>query len=128
MTGGDSLLQRCRDCWSVLYPRREVCCQCLSGELADLDAEGARATLITLTTLHGTHESALRPFLPLRIGTVALENGPKLIVYVAPRIRVGDPVILSVVDDPDGIPVMIAAAEALAAKRLAEALDQGADG
>ncbi|QTH23991.1 short-chain dehydrogenase [Rhizorhabdus wittichii] len=128
MSGGDALLQHCRVCGTALYPRREICSHCLSGDLADVDVAGAPATMIALTTLHITHEPPLRPLLPLRIGTVVLEEGPKLIVYAAPAVATGDAVVLSVVADPDGVPVMVAAGKAIAASKLADALNEGEEG
>ncbi|KQX18555.1 MULTISPECIES: Zn-ribbon domain-containing OB-fold protein [unclassified Sphingomonas] len=128
MTGGDALLQRCRTCGTALYPRREICSRCLSGDLADLDVAGIPATMIALTTLHITHEPSLRPLLPLRIGTAVLADGLKLIAYAAPAVATGDAVLLSVVADPDGMPVMIAAGRPIAATGLADALNEGEEG
>lgn len=128
MTGGDALMQQCRACGTALYPRREICSRCLNGDLADLDVAGAPATMIALTTLHITHEPSLRPLLPLRIGTAVLTDGVKLITYAARAVERGDAVLLSVVADPDGMPVMVAAGKAIATGRLADALNEGEEG
>lgn len=75
-------LQRCADCGTWQYPRRDVCRSCLSDALAMADDPGLGRLLAT-SDLHRSLEPDLAARLPLRIGTVLLDAGPHLICFVA---------------------------------------------
>jgi uncharacterized OB-fold protein len=76
-------LQRCTACGTALYPPREICAVCLSDQFA-WDAEGdAEGEVLAETVLHHSHEPAMRPKLPLRIGLVRLAAGPTVLCFLA---------------------------------------------
>jgi len=79
-------LQICNSCYTVQYPPREVCMQCLGGglEWQRVDAGG---TLIAATTLQASVEPYFQARLPLQIGSVKLDCGPVVIAFIDERCR-----------------------------------------
>src|SRR5215469_16089844 len=92
---GRFALQVCADCQAVQYPPREACHRCLSTSLPWRDQSG-EGELISQTMLQHSHDLFFRERLPWRLGMVALDNGPTVVVHlhgdVPPppsRVRVG---------------------------------------
>lgn len=86
-------LQTCAGCGARQYPERDLCRVCLADELRLVDDHG-RGRLVAETTLHRSLDPAFASELPLRIGTVALEAGVRLIAFLAPGAAPGDTVVL----------------------------------
>ena len=72
-------LQICAACGSCQYPPRDVCRTCLRDELVWTEDSG-RGQLVAATTLHRSLDPATA--LPLRIGTVALDAGVRVIAFL----------------------------------------------
>lgn len=87
-------LQRCSDCGTWQYPRRDVCRSCLSDALAMADDPGSGRLLAT-SDLHRSLEPDVAARLPLRIGTVLLDAGPHLICFVEDGLVPGRRVVLA---------------------------------
>jgi len=88
-------LQVCQDCDSVQYPPREACVHCVSPRLK-WRAQSGWGQLLASTTLHHSNDLFFRERLPWRLGMVALDAGPSVMVHLhsevteAPcRVRVG---------------------------------------
>ncbi len=88
-------LQVCEDCAAVQYPPREACVHCVSPRLKWRGQIGLGQLLAT-TTLHHSNDLFFRERLPWRLGMVALDAGPSVMVHLhsdvgpAPcRLRVG---------------------------------------
>ena len=88
-------LQVCQDCLSVQYPPREACVHCVSPRLK-WRAQSGLGQLLASTTLHHSNDLFFRERLPWRLGMVALDAGPSVMVHLhsevgeAPsRLRVG---------------------------------------
>lgn len=90
-------LQRCADCGTWQYPRRDVCRSCLSDALAITDHPGTGRLLAT-SALHRSLDPDLAARLPLRIGTVQLDAGPHLICFVAHGLAPGERVAVETND------------------------------
>jgi uncharacterized OB-fold protein len=90
------MLQRCQGCgrWQH-YPRRR-CRRCAGAELAFARASG-RGTLVATVLSHRTPKEGLRERLPMRVGLVALTEGPVLMACVDAEARAGE----AVVHDPE---------------------------
>jgi len=88
-------LQVCQDCATVQYPPREACVHCVSPRL-QWRAQTGWGQLLASTTLHHSNDLFFRERLPWRLGMVALDAGPSVMVHLhndvgdAPcRLRVG---------------------------------------
>jgi NAD(P)-dependent dehydrogenase (short-subunit alcohol dehydrogenase family)/uncharacterized OB-fold protein len=88
-------LQVCQDCATVQYPPREACVHCVSPRLKWRNQSG-EGQLLASTTLHHSNDLFFRERLPWRLGMVALDAGPSVMVHLhsevgeAPcRLRVG---------------------------------------
>jgi uncharacterized protein len=89
---GRLVLQRCAACgrWQH-YPRRR-CRRCGGAELAFARA-GGQGTMIAVALSHRTPKAALRDRLPMRVGLVALAEGPVLMACVDAEARAGEAVV-----------------------------------
>src|ERR1043165_3072244 len=74
-------LQACSDCGAVQYPPRAACVKCLSHRLEWREIDG-RGELVADTMLHHSNELYYRERVPLRLGTVRLAAGAKLLGHV----------------------------------------------
>jgi NAD(P)-dependent dehydrogenase (short-subunit alcohol dehydrogenase family)/uncharacterized OB-fold protein len=104
---GEFRLQVCQACAAVQYPPREVCRNCLSGQLA-WQAVNPHGKLIALTTLHHSNDLYFRERLPWRVGTVQLEAGPSAVTHVHGDCKEGERVRLVLKLDRSGQAVLIA--------------------
>lgn len=73
--------QVCAACGAVQYPPREACCRCLSDALAWRPVANG-GTLLATTTLRHSNDLYFRERLPWRVGTVAMDAGPAVVVHV----------------------------------------------
>ena len=85
------LLQTCGACGAHQYPARDLCRACLRDKLAWREDSG-RGRLLAATTLHRSLDPAIT--LPLRIGTVALDAGVRVIAFLGRDIQPGDRIVL----------------------------------
>lgn len=74
-------LQVCQDCDSVQYPPREACVHCVSPRLK-WRAQSGWGQLLASTTLHHSNDLFFRERLPWRLGMVALDAGPSVMVHL----------------------------------------------
>lgn len=85
MTAGAAVgrldLQQCDQCGTVQYPAREVCRNCLSGQLVWRPQDGL-GTLLSETVSRASMELYFRERLPWRVGLVQLAAGPTVVAYV----------------------------------------------
>lgn len=86
-------LQRCGVCGARQYPERDLCRVCLADALQFEDHDG-RGRLVAEATLRHTLDPGTASELPLRIGTVALDGGVRLIVFLASDVTPGEAVVL----------------------------------
>ncbi len=107
---GRLALQYCVPCGATQYPPRELCHVCLSAELDWAVAEDAGGEVLAATILHHSHEPAMRPRLPLRIGLVRLDAGPSAVCFI-PTAPPGARVRLRAALDEQGRAIMTAKAE-----------------
>ncbi|HEX2140266.1 MAG TPA: zinc ribbon domain-containing protein [Woeseiaceae bacterium] len=78
---GRLTLQTCGDCGAVQYPSRDVCRQCLSGELSWSEVPpGGR--VISSGIVHASLHQDFRERAPWRICSVLLDAGPVVIAHV----------------------------------------------
>ena len=90
-------LQTCAACGARQYPARDLCRTCLRDELVWTEDSG-RGQLVAATTLHRSLDPAIA--LPLRIGTVALDAGVRVIAFLGGT-QPGDRVVLRAVADAE---------------------------
>ena len=83
---GQLSLQQCADCKAVQYPPRETCYRCLSGHLSWVPQDG-EGTLMSVTTLHHSHEAYFKERLPWRVGLVRLAGGSSAFVHVHASVK-----------------------------------------
>ena len=79
---GRFALQTCTDCGAVQYPPRQICRECLSGELEWKDVENG-GTLLAETTLRHSNDLFFRDRLPWRLGVVRSDLGLSMVVHLA---------------------------------------------
>lgn len=79
--GSQLHLQVCRDCGHVQYPPREACGSCLSERLHWAEQAGGGLLLARATLRHSNH-LYFKERLPWRIGTVRLDAGPTVVVFL----------------------------------------------
>ena len=90
---GRFALQRCAECGVWQYPPRDACRACLSVDLRWEDAP-ASGVLMAETTVRTSPKLYYRERMPWRMGSVALDAGPQVLVHVhedvapASRVRV----------------------------------------
>lgn len=91
-------LQTCAACGTRQYPARDLCRTCLRDELIWAE-DGGRGRLLAATTLHRSLDPAAT--LPLRIGTVALDTGVRVIAYLGHGVQPGDRIVLHAAADAE---------------------------
>lgn len=104
---GRFALQCCNACGTVQYPPREVCVQCLSGDLPWRDVE-PKGRLLVSTTLHHSNDPYFRERLPWRTGTVQLQAGPLVVAHIHADCVDGEAVRLALKLDRAGQAVVVA--------------------
>lgn len=77
---GELYLQHCADCKAWSYPPREVCGQCLSGDLSWQPCPSA-AQVLSRVELHNSFEPYFSDQLPWVLLSVKLDVGPVLYVH-----------------------------------------------
>ena len=104
---GRFALQVCTACDTVLYPPRQICVQCLGGELEwrDMDPHGE---LLAQTKLHHSNDIYYRDRLPWRLGVVRMDAGPSVVAHIAEDCHQGSRVRLGLHLDRAGNAVMSA--------------------
>lgn len=107
---GRFALQTCAGCGAVQYPPRQVCGRCLSGDLGWRDAPDG-GTLLAETTLRHSNDLFFRDRLPWRLGVVAADAGPSIVVHLAEDCVRGGRVRLSLALDRGGDAVVTARPE-----------------
>ena len=79
---GRFALQTCGACGTVQYPPRQVCSRCLGDDLSWRDVP-AGGKLLAETTLRHSNDLYFRDRLPWRLGVVASDAGPSMVVHLA---------------------------------------------
>jgi NAD(P)-dependent dehydrogenase (short-subunit alcohol dehydrogenase family)/uncharacterized OB-fold protein len=74
-------LQVCKDCGQAQYPPREACGSCLSDRLHWAE-QPSGGRLLAQTTLRHSNHLYFKERLPWRIGTVHLDAGPTVVVFL----------------------------------------------
>lgn len=107
---GNLLLPRCTACGSVQYPPRDYCGQCLSPAIEYTQVSGG-GELAATAMLHKSADPRFQQLLPLHIGSVRLDAGPVLLVFLIDHTcRKGDRVHVRVTTDGmQGLPSLQAA-------------------
>jgi uncharacterized OB-fold protein len=95
------MLQCCGACGTANYPARAVCRACLSDNLTEV-ADAGEGALIATTLVHRSLEPAYAGELPLRVGMVRLDCGPRVLVYVPTDVAVPARVRLTPARNPTG--------------------------
>jgi len=95
------MLQCCRACGTANYPARAVCRACLSDDLAE-QADSGEGALIATTLVHRSLEPAYAGELPVRVGMVRLDRGPRVLAYVRTDLAVPARVRLATALNPTG--------------------------
>ena len=108
-TGNDGALALpvCPECSTVQYPPREVCVNCLAGNLEWQEVDNRGEGLAT-TVQHYSLDEQFRPQLPLHTALVKLDAGPVTIVFAEPDLRPGQRVSVCVRESPAGEPALFA--------------------
>ncbi|WP_165776896.1 Zn-ribbon domain-containing OB-fold protein [Paremcibacter congregatus] len=104
----DLILPQCGACGTVIYPRREICPDCLSDDIADqtMTAEGV---LLARVDLQHSLEPYFQDHMPWPTGTVQLKRGPVMIAHlVNGALTTGAAVDIQQMMDIKGRPVMVA--------------------
>ena len=100
----------CAACGRAQYPDREVCGQCLGGELGPQVVDGA-GELLSWTRLHASLEPVFRDRLPWLVASVRLRAGPVVLAHWAGAEPViGQPVQVAMLRDPADREVLVAIA------------------
>ncbi len=86
-------LQICQTCKTVHYPKREICSACLSHDLCWQDVSG-KSTLVSSTELHISTKLQWHDKLPLLLGLVKLDAGPKILAFAQTKLPIGSNVML----------------------------------
>jgi uncharacterized protein len=98
----DEWLQRCTSCGTVQYPSRELCVACLSDSLQWLDAAKQAGVVLATTSLHHSHDPALRASLPLHVALVHLDAGPITVCFLTGKPTPGSHVHITAQRDTTG--------------------------
>ena len=88
----------CEGCGKTVFPRRSLCSQCGGAEWRRRDADGG----VVVEQTFVRHVAGGAPALPVRIGTVVLDAGPRVVARLEAGATLGAPVRL---DLEDGAPV-----------------------
>lgn len=101
-------LQVCRQCARVQYPVREVCRDCLSGEL-EWQLVDNSGEVLSWTRLHASLEPMFRERLPWIVVAVQLNAGPVVLAHWAgAEPAIGQAVTVQAIRDPAGRQVLAA--------------------
>ena len=100
-------IQSCAACGARQYPSRDICWNCLSDALPFLEDSGTGRVLAE-TVIHRSLEAAFQPQLPVRVATVLLDSGPRLLCFLEGGAAAGDRVMLSAGRNVRQEPVWIA--------------------
>jgi NAD(P)-dependent dehydrogenase (short-subunit alcohol dehydrogenase family)/uncharacterized OB-fold protein len=101
----------CQDCGAVQYPVREVCMRCLSTRLRFEPIAGG-GTLLATTRLHRSNHAAFNAALPLRIGSIQLDAGARVIAFLPPDCApIGERMVVRCTLDRGGQAVLSAVPE-----------------
>ena len=100
-------VQRCAECGTVQYPRRDVCRACLSSSLEDREDNGA-GWLLATAIVHRSLEADFSPTLPVVIGKAQLDCGIHVVCFVPGRTQVGARITLVLGHNVHGEPVWLA--------------------
>ena len=119
---GRFALQQCEQCAYVHYPPRQVCSNCLNGELRWRDVDNG-GELLAETTLHHSNDRFFRDRLPWRLGMVLLDAGPSVVAHLGEGCREGARVRLSLGLDRSGHAVMTASPETQSGQTVASSAD-----
>ena len=103
-------LQTCVKCGAVQYPPRQLCHHCLGADLAWRE-QSDRGTMLAETTLHHSNDVYFRERLPWRLGLVALDCGPSVVVHVMEDCEPGGRVRLAIKTDRSQRAVVLAMPE-----------------
>ena len=107
---GRFALQTCAGCGAAHYPPRQICSRCLGDALEWRDAaDGGR--LLAETTLRHANDLFFRDRLPWRLGVVAADAGPSIVVHLAEDCVRGERVRLALNLDRAGNAVVTARPE-----------------
>lgn len=107
---GELKVQCCSDCGHWSYPPREVCGNCLGGELQWQENSG-RATVLAGIELGNSFDSYFAERLPWRIVSAQLDDGPVVYAHChASCFASGAKVKIINIADPSGAGVFIAVA------------------
>ncbi len=80
------VLQHCQACGQVQYPPRELCCNCLAGDLRWRETENL-GTVLTGVEVYRSLEPYFQARSPWLLGAVKLDCGPVALVHLAENCR-----------------------------------------
>lgn len=100
-------MQRCGSCTTFVYPVRDACPSCLSGDLAFVDAPRGGKVLCE-TTVRVSGDVYFRERAPWRVGLVRLECGPTMVAHLHADCEEGAAVSMSLQLDKSGQAVAFA--------------------
>ena len=86
---GELTLQQCAACHAVQYPPRELCRECLAGELNWTVLPGG-GELLAYSELQHSLEPYFRDQLPWMLGSVRLDCGPVVLAWLRAPCPRGD--------------------------------------
>lgn len=102
---GRLVLQRCRDCDTVIWWPRAICPTCSSFDLADFDASG-RGTIYSHSIVHRSQGRTWNAVTPYVVAYVELEEGPRVMTNIVDAdldtLAIGDPVDVVFHDTGEG--------------------------
>lgn len=104
------MLQVCVACDAVQYPPREACSECLGVALVWEPVEPS-GSLLAQTIIHVSNEPYFKDRAPWRTGLVASPTGISIVCHLLPSCTVGLPVLLRILFDEGGRPVVVATGE-----------------
>lgn len=119
---GSLCLQCCEQCGTVQYPPREVCSNCLSGELSWREVNPA-GTVLASSELHHALEPWFKERTPWLMGSIKLDCGPVVLAHLTDQVAVaGSPVWVLGIKDTSGQAVLVGTSNTLT---LEQAHSQG---
>jgi uncharacterized OB-fold protein len=104
---GELRLQRCAACGHHQLYGRPYCLTCQSDDVAWVAAAGT-GTLHSATEVHVQIAEHFDP--PYTVGLVELDEGPRLLTFVADGVAIGDPVAIGFRPRAEGPPLPVASA------------------
>ena len=109
MTAAPGLqLQVCQSCGWVQYPNRQVCRECLDGELERQPVDDA-GRMVSWTPLHASLDPWFAAQLPWPVASVKLNCGPVVLAHlIGEQPHVGQQLRVSCLQDPEGREVLVA--------------------